>query len=216
MSTWTSRVFLGCLAACAAACVPVPEEGDGAKALKEPLTSAKLSRGLSVAAPDGFCIDATSLSRDFALLARCDRLGADGGAGAPLAVIAVSVPRVDGASDLPDPESLVGGQEALLDSYRSADLQLVKVAGEPPAEGLSGRYWRGAGLVGQRVLGVAMYPKANGPSLDREAVDLLVETFKRSEEMSRNGVKIESPDPETPATEAPKKEPRGLFAGLFK
>lgn len=204
------------MCAALAACVPVPEAEESATEL---ITTATLSRGLAVAAPDGFCVDTSSLSRDFALMARCDRLSARGArSNAPLAVITVTAPSFDGQTALPEPQALVGETEALLDSHRTGDLQLVKVAGNPPAEGLSGRYWRGAGLVGRRFMGVAIYPKANARSLDQDAIVLLKETFERSADLSRSGpasaeTRVEEPTED--AEDAPEKPRRGILARLF-
>lgn len=220
MSTWTSKVFLGAI--CAAGlggCGVFPELGNDGEASPEHLKTAKLGRGISVAAPEGYCVDQISISRNFALMARCDRVSASRLAGdVPLALIAVTAPQMDGTARLPEPASLVAESEALLDSYQKGDLQLVKVAGAPPAAGLSGQFWRGVGLVGSKAMGLAIYPKANDPDLDRDAVVLLEETFERSAALSRNGPQRSGAAEATTETaeNAPKKERRGLFAGLFK
>ena len=212
MSIWTCKVLAGALfLALGSACVPVPELNSSNGALAEPLTTAKLSRGLFVSTPDGYCLDRTSLTREFALIARCDKLGAKGPSfGTPLAVITVTSPPDEVEATLPEADALIGDAESLLDSRRESKLQLVKISGSAPADGLSGRYWRAAGLVGNQVLGLAIYPVANGPDLDEEAVVLLRETFERSSETS-----ISAAVAAQSAEDKPKKTRKGPFAGLF-
>jgi len=213
MSTWTFKVFAGgLLAALIGGCVPLPDgSSSSSNALAPPLTTAKLGRGLSVATPRGYCLDPSSISRNFALIARCDRLGAEGESrGTPLAVITVTAPSGAANDGLPTARALVGDTEALLDSYRQERLQLVKVAGTAPAEGLSGRYWRGAGLIDGKLLGLAIYPTANGPDLDEDAVVLLRETFQRSSDETLSASKTART-----ASAKAKKSVRTRFGGLL-
>ena len=212
MSIWTSKVILGGIAAlCVTACKPLPEDASGPPAVA--VKTAKLSQGVSVAAPDGFCLDAESLSSTFALFARCDTLGVRArNEDAPLAVITVTTPREVGDA-LPSPEALVSEGEALLRTYTETNLQLVQVAGTAPAQGLSGRHWRGAGLVGRNLIGVAIYPAANGPGLDEEGARLLRETYILSLKQSKPTVVATKP--KTTRT-GPKKGLQDLIAGLFQ
>lgn len=227
MNTWTFRVLIGAIAAVAIkGCVPVPDSTRSGpfSALPDvkPVYKADLMRGLSVVAPEGYCVDPDSLKRDFALMARCDTLGIRGQQkDVPLAIITATSPRMTLDRSLPDPGELVDGSEALLDSHRDAGLQLVKIAGTAPAEGLSGRYWRGAAKVGTGVLGLAIYPPANSPDLDRDAIVLLNETFQRSKAatspVSEVTTDVAAEEETTQTIEPePKKTLRERIAGLLK
>lgn len=202
MSIWTCRVMLGGLvAATLTACKPIPEDSS-APARAIALKSAELARGVSVVAPDGYCVDAQSLSRTFALMARCDTLGVRTKTeDVPLAVITVTSPTTL-LGKLPEPDALVAEGEALLNSYKETNLQLVQVAGTAPAKDLSGRHWRGVGLVGRRIIGVAIYPAANGPGLDEDGIRLLRETYARSALKTNPPPAVQKPPVQKPAQTA--------------
>lgn len=218
MNTWTSKVFFVVASlALVAGCTPMPDSAAAdtspATRSKAQLTTAELARGVVVNSPDGFCVDPDSLTKTFALMARCGALveGAQSG-DAPRAVITVSLPRMALSTELPSPEDLVDDAEALLNAQPGADLNLAQVAGIAPAEGLSGRYWRGAGKLGRNVVGLAIYPAAGGPDLDSDGARLLRQTFTR---MKAQGSQRPAPPNQNPATDE-KKGLGGLFAGLFQ
>ena len=105
MTTWTSKhlIALG-LASVLGACEAMdtgttllaglaPLEDAALPAV--PLTQAMMMRGgVTLVPPSGYCIDPESLSHKFALMARCDNMGAaTGGEGAPAGVLTVSLTR---------------------------------------------------------------------------------------------------------------------------
>lgn len=213
MNTWICKALPIALFALSA-CIPAPPSSKSgeAGALAPPMTSAKMMQGVSVQAPDGFCFDRNSLARQFALLARCDTLGMRGTRfDTPVAVITMTVAKNSDAS-LPVPEALVVEDETLLESDRRDFLQLVKIDGKPPHDGLSGRHWRGVGQIGDSlVLGLAIYPSDTSEGLDGQGPMLLQQAYARTLE----GIGPTAPRDET-AAGGQKNSPGKWLASLFR
>lgn len=173
MSTWTSsRVYAGLvLLALAAACA---ETGADAARPNTALASADLGGGaVRLVPPGGFCIDRRGLRQDFAILARCDTLGAPvGGQGAPLGIITVTLTESPGAFALGDAAALAGPDARLLDAQRRGDLSLVHLAGPTPP-GTDARHWKAVVPVGMYVLGLTAYGPDGGALASREGGPLL-------------------------------------------
>ena len=165
-------------------------------------------QGVSANAPEGYCFDGASLTEQFALLARCDTLGMQGTvADAPLAVITMTLAKVAEES-LPMPKALVSAEETLIEAQSRDRLQLAKIDGSPPLEGLSGMYWRGAGQVGTDLLmGLALYQSDREDDLGGTAPELLEQTYTRT-----------SDGPDRSTTAAPDNKNGGMnwVAGLFR
>ncbi|QUJ76370.1 hypothetical protein KDD17_15990 [Sulfitobacter albidus] len=112
MTTWISRVAALVLCGALAGCDALPDAsgvlsgiaGDQAP----PLTQAKMMRGaVTLVPPTGFCIDPKTLNESFALMARCDTLGATTGSrGAPLGLMSVSFTRTGADAPLPTPQDI--------------------------------------------------------------------------------------------------------------
>lgn len=182
MNTWISSPFAALttaitLSACALTTPSVPNDAE----LAPPLTSARMMHGVSATAPQGYCFDRDSLSPEFALLARCDTLGMRGSDGeVPLAVITLTLAEFAEESAL-SAEALVSAEEDLISAENRAPLQLAKIAGSPPQEGLSEQFWRGAGLIkGDVLMGLALYQSDLQDDMGPAAPDLLEEAFLRS------------------------------------
>lgn len=209
MITWTFRkttavLGLAALAACTEIAAPDGSAEDG---LAPAMTSVQMLRGVAANAPEGYCFDGASLTQQFALLARCDTLGMQGaGPDTPLAVITMTL--AEFAEDaLPQPEALVSADETLLQSESRARLQLAKIDGKPPLEGLSGQYWRGAGPVGADLLmGLALYQSDLDDDMGVTAPELLEQAFTRT---------ADGLDGSATAAQPNKKDPANWVAGLF-
>jgi hypothetical protein len=150
----------------------------------KPLSQARMAGGaVTLVAPSGFCIDSGSLEARFALMARCDALGANAAAaGAPLGLITVSlVPSAPGTA-LPTPQ----------DSARAADLSgignvtqdgtttLFRARGAAPNAALAPVHWRGIARLGSFAMGAALYGEPEGRAVSEEGAEILAEMIRRS------------------------------------
>lgn len=174
MTTWISKTALaGALCLALAAC----EDIAGVSGAQDNgLPSASLARGaVSLVPPVGYCIDKRTIRARFALMARCDTLGGTATFGAPLAVITaatVDQSAVDASRD-------ANGETIL--SRRSGDaLTLLEINGTPPTPDMRPVFWRAVGLVGDQVIGLAIYEGENGEPLGERAPQLLRETMQRT------------------------------------
>ena len=221
MSTWTCRVASGVILGLVAGCGELPDLGLGSSNREAPLARASLGKGQVVLVPpDGYCIDRKSLKERFALMARCDTLGAGRAkSGAPLAVVTASLAHVD-SGRLPEFSAIATPSEAVLETEDHGDLRLVSVQGTPPAEGLSSQYWRGAGMLGAYMLGLTAYGPEEAAGLGPSGATLIAETFDRTQtrsvEANIEKTVIVEGAPEASGPKAGKKSGQGLFAGLFQ
>ncbi|MEL6450571.1 MAG: hypothetical protein AAFQ19_04875 [Pseudomonadota bacterium] len=212
MNTWTCKGLL--VAALCLGLTGCDEGGAGLSfavltphAPSQALTEAELGRGaLTLVPPNGFCIDKRSLRHSFALMARCDVLGADGGAGAPLAVITATA--VVAAQDQARTVLKAAGEVVL--SERSDDaVALVQVRGTPPMPMMRDVYWRATAQVGDHLLGLALYQPDSAGDLGSTAPDLLVQTMRRTQAHS-----VRAQD--NSATTGANQTGNGFLAGLFQ
>ena len=173
---------------------------------------------IQLAAPDGFCIDPSSVKDHFALMARCDALGGQNLDGeAPLALITASLVEPETRS-LPDYASLAAENEQVLDQSDVGDLRLISVSGRPPVGGLSDRYWRGAGFVGPYVLGLAIYTHADSLDLGEAGPAILAQAYDRTQTQSlAQAVAYSNPPGSVSGNPAAENKRRGgIFGGLFQ
>ncbi|WP_415919139.1 hypothetical protein [Tateyamaria sp. SN6-1] len=212
MSTWTSRVCaaaLGCLVL--AGCedgFPVP--GTPSDTLTaEALQIAPMSRGVvTLVAPQGFCIDPSSLRQRFALMARCDTLGARVPEDAPLALITVTTV-IGTPGGTVSADALGAASETVLERSDADGVTLIRVQGTPPSPDLRDTYWRGATKIGGEVVGMALYEAQSGNALGPRAPRLLQQTLQRTQAQSA----ARADNSATPPDNIPR---RGMFAGLFE
>ena len=180
-------------------------------AVTHPGASAELGQGgVTLVPPTGFCIDKRSLRASFALIARCDTLGGTGASGAPLAVITATTVMATGA---PGPDDLGNGQETVLSRTDTDALSLIQVRGTPPSPDMADVFWRGAGQIGEQVLGLAIYEGAQGGQLGRLAPELLVQTMERT--LDQSAIK-QAARQDNSATTPAKPSGNGFLAGLFE
>ncbi|MEX0371032.1 MAG: hypothetical protein AB3N09_10395 [Tateyamaria sp.] len=176
-------------------------------------SKASLGRGtVSLVPPDGFCIDTRSVRQSFAIMARCDTLGAPVLTDAPLAVITATTiaAQTDAAID---PARLEAGTETVLVRSDAGALSLVQVQGRPPSPEMRNTYWRAAGRVGNQVLGLALYQAADRPDLGDAAMALLVETMQRTSQQTEADAATRQ---DNSATADTNQTAVGFRAGLFE
>lgn len=192
MPTWTFKslcALAGLLVA--SACQTTGGHSFAAPSL-ERVTTVRLAGGaVTLAAPQGYCVDTQSVRRSstgsFALLARCDTLGMRGFfATQDLVLITVTT------LDWPD-----GGQpsaETLARSARPARMLTAKTINDLPflsmqdsrhkVDGASPTYWRSAFVVEDQLVGVALYANEGSPALTRKGARILADLTERTKQAS--------------------------------
>lgn len=195
MTTWTSKTALAVAALVAlTACDALPAlEGlaapQDAATPSVALSETKMAnRAFTLVPPDGFCIDKATLNQRFALLARCDTLGAaDMGAGAPVALITVSITPQGTTESLPTPEQTADAMKlARVDALKAdTDSQTFRAEGSPPASGLDVKHWRGAMRIGGQVASLALFGPKGGRAVSSEGREILNGLIKRSQAASK-------------------------------
>lgn len=213
MNTWTSKV---CAAALACLTLAGCEDGLGlppAGTDAEGMRAAPLSRGaVTLVAPSGFCIDPRSLRARFALMARCDTLGARGADDAPLALItATIVPSTTDAAITAD--ALGTATETVLEREDRDGLTLVRVRGTPPSPELRATYWRAAGRVAGQIVGLAIYEAENGVPLGPRAPRILAQTMQRTQDQT---IALAADSADNSATPPDNKSVLSFADGLFE
>ena len=160
MITWNYKSTLGGLAFLSLAGCDAELSGAGPNLA---LPQAQMVSGtVALVPPPGYCIDRRSLKDRFALMARCDKLGApSASATAPLGLITVSL---SAGESLPNPTDIARALslEDVADQSTTADSVVFRASGEPPVAGMGRRHWRGAALVAGQVMGVAVYGPPGG------------------------------------------------------
>ena len=176
MITWTSRGFIAALAlAFLSACEGMPA-GTGALAAKpkpQALARATLGKGaVTLVPPPGYCLDRSSIGDGFALMARCDALGAPLGTagGAPVGFITVSLMRDQGKGTLPRAVQTARalGLTGISQETEQAGILTYRAEGPPPAPSIASSHWRATGRVGNYLISVAVYGPANSRTITGE------------------------------------------------
>lgn len=201
MTTWTSKHLIALdLASVLGACEAMdtgttllaglaPPEDAALPAV--PLTQAMMMRGgVTLVPPSGYCIDPESLSHKFALMARCDNMGAaTGGEGAPAGVLTVSLTRNVLNPILPTAQEVataagVGPPE---DARQSDNGIVFRTKGVAPSPDLSPTHWRSIAKVGKFTMGAALFGPEGRRAVSPEGASLLEEMIKSTTNKTNAG-----------------------------
>jgi hypothetical protein len=196
MSTWTSRATAILLAASGlAGCDPATGLPFAAEldALSDDgrarMAQTTLAGGdITIAAPDGYCIDRRSLRRagqnGFVVMARCDTLGVRGFFGGyDLAVITVTAGPADSAIATPTPADVARsvGQGKVLNERNRDGVAMVRLdQGSEKFDGVSETHWRGGFVLNSHLVGLGLYAPAASGALGNGGAALLGELAERS------------------------------------
>ena len=129
-----------------------------------PATTARLSGGVVLDTPDGYCVDRrirhSGGDGAVAVVAACRNLpgGQDADPVAPVIMTVTVGP--EGVTDLPDPDALAEVAQATLVSVQREDgllLAQLDGAGGSSLPDAAGRHWRGAFRQGDRLVALALY-----------------------------------------------------------
>ena len=201
MSTWTSKGLCAALLAGATFALAGCEEGAGLPFVPPgggsgltlgpaaPPSTLTLAGGeVTLAAPSGYCFDKRSVKRTarggFAVLARCDTLGAKGSfAGYDLALITVAVmPRAAEAKALtPEAVARTAGPVKVLDRRSVGRVALVRLADGPhEMEGVARVHWRAAFSASGHLVGLGLYAPEGSSVLESQGRLLLEEMAEKT------------------------------------
>ncbi len=196
MSTWISKAGLTLALTFGLAACDAPQAGGGLEFLSggggglfeaaAPLEQTDMAGGaVTLVAPSGFCIDRRSVRSNFALMARCDRLGGnpDGSAFEPLALLTATILDKGDASALSEKDVLPDGFK-VIDRLNGARSLVLRVDGPPPSQNLNRDHWRGATQVGAYVVGISVYTPADEPPLGPYGRVLLNQSLAATRENS--------------------------------
>lgn len=149
-----------------------------------PLTRALMMRGgVTLVPPRGYCIDPENLSQSFAIIARCDSLGAaTDGAGAPVGFLTVSFTRNTSDSVLPTAQDVAtaSGLGTPSDTRSGASSVVFKTTGPAPADDLSPTHWRGISQIGGFTMGAALFGPEGLRAVSAEGADVLGELIRQT------------------------------------
>lgn len=183
--------MVGASLALTSACQP-----DGAlsfaAAPKEQITRASLAAGnVQLVAPFGYCIDERSVrvraTESFAMLARCDTLGARGFFSAQdLAVITVTAVNADTASQPTAKELAASTSPAtVLELKTRGGLPFARLTGNThEVDGASPEHWRSAFVVNGQLVGLALYANDESLALTDEGALVLSELATQTRKAS--------------------------------
>lgn len=158
--------------------------GTSPDALPPPLRDTQMMQGaITLVPPKGFCIDPTALNQTFAMMARCDVLGATSGSrGAPLAILTVSFSQRGGEAPLPSADDFAqaAGTTPPQELRNGGDFLIFATTGAPPLDGLDDRHWRAVARVNGLTMGASLYGPQDRRAISVEGADLLEEMVRRT------------------------------------
>ncbi len=156
-----------------------------------PLTQALMMRGnVTLVPPTGYCIDPESLSQSFALMARCDNMGAaTGGEGAPLGVLTVSFARSGLSPTIPTAQDVAtaAGVSTPEDARQTDESVVFRTKGKAPSPDLSPIHWRSISKVGQFTMGASLFGPKGRRIVSGEGASMMEEMIKRTTAKTNTG-----------------------------
>lgn len=182
MTIWTCKGAVAALALTTLAACEDGQGGDIFRGLQSDTSKRSVAfsqanmvfGAVTLVAPDGFCIDKKTLKQNFALMARCDALGASSASvGVPVGVITASFSTA--SATIPTPLDTAGAHNlsAVTDAIAEEDRVTFRAIGAAPTAELSDTHWRGTARVGSHMLGLALYGPASGRAVSSEGRAIL-------------------------------------------
>lgn len=222
MNTGTyRRVLIGLTALLLSACSQISTLGlleeiglpSGTK-IDPPLINAQMVQGnVSLIPPAGFCIDPRSLTQRFALMARCDVLGAGNGAlDAPLGLLTASFAPSDGSAPKAADVAILGGNK-VLEMLDFNNIDIVRAQTETPPNGMSKDHMRAIAQIGDFDVSLAVYAPPGSAAQGPRGALMLQELVQASQGKSTAQLNSDTA-PQEP--KGPKAALGALFGGLFE
>lgn len=199
MNIWTSKagyaaltaiLIAGCATDGASPALAFGDAGVGGfLAPRAPQEQAEMLGGaITLIPPDGFCVDARSRRSDFAMMARCDVLGAEltSQIAVPLAIMTASVAPISSDTEF-QAVVLQDRTQRVLDRYDVDGMYLTRFSDTPPDETLSRDFWRGVTRIGDTMVSIGLYSSVNAPALGPYGRVMLEESLTFTRQASLAG-----------------------------
>ena len=149
-----------------------------------PLTQAMMMHGkVTLLPPRGYCIDPNSLTQSFALMARCDKLGAGHqGSGVPVGVLSVSLARSAKDTAIPTAQEIAtaAGLTEPKNVRQGNNTAVFKTTGNAPLTDLSSAHWRSITQLNGFTISAALYGPKGRRAVSPEGVSILTDMIKRT------------------------------------
>ncbi|MCK0150299.1 dihydroxy-acid dehydratase [Marivita sp. S6314] len=144
------------------------------------ITSARLANGqVTVSGPEGYCVDASTLRRTpaggFAAIASCNILS-NGQSGPIVEPVLVTVTVGRAGTDAPGLEDLANALGTELTQTRelsAVNAGRMASGGQTAFQGSDPRHWRGTFILGNRVVGLALYAPQGSPFVGAQGAAFL-------------------------------------------
>lgn len=188
MTTWISKTTAAVMAfGGLTACTDLGALASlgGVTADKAPVAlsqSMMAGKAFTLVPPQGYCIDQQSLKQRFALMARCDTLGApNAAAGAAIGLLTVSVTPV-GDDGIPTPEQTAAALnlDRIAATVTNGSAVTFRAESAAPPANLDPKHWRGTVQIGDQVLSLALFGSKDGRAVSSEGREMLNDLVRRS------------------------------------
>lgn len=187
MSTWIfNRAILIAASTLMVGCTQITNAEFLSSAAPKPsnaLAAVAMADGaVTLTPPPNYCIDKSSLKPRFALMARCDTLGAETDPDAPLALITATLVPLDDRTKVPNATDLAAAiaPDRILRKTDNNGLALVQTESATGLDGISERHWRGVFVVNGILVGLALYAPQDGPASGNSGASILTALAKRT------------------------------------
>lgn len=218
MNTGICRKTIGGLTALIvlSACAEVPSLNPRPKAADKPLVpliKAQMVEGaVTLVPPAGYCIEPRSLTQDFALMARCDLLKAEGSPlGAPIGLITASFAQNRGDA-LSATDVAIASNAKVIETLDSEELSLVRAETPTPPNGQAPTHFRAATKIDNFDLSLALFSPAESEAQGAVGASLLRNLVRSSKAASLTT----NTSKQVSAVAGDKKGLGATIAGLFK
>lgn len=211
MSIWTySRAILLTVCALIAGCTQIRNaeflSSDGPKPANALAVVVMEDGAVTLMPPSDYCIDKSSLKPRFALMARCDTLGARTASDAPLVLITATLVPLEESINVPTAADLATALEPnkILQQSDQDGLALVQTESATGLNGISERHWRGVFVVNGILVGLALYAPRDGSVSGEAGAAILTGLAERTTAQTSARIKARSiaavePEPTAPS-----------------
>jgi hypothetical protein len=179
-----------------------------------PLIKAQMVSGaVTLVPPSGYCIDPSSLTQAFALMARCYLLGSEsGGQDAPIGILTASIAKSRGAP-LTAASIAQSSNSEIVEQLDFDGLDIVRSKTETPPQGLSKNHLRATAQIDGYDLSLALFSPAGSAAQGPRGPLMLQNLVQASQDAS---VAKDVAAKATGKDDTAQKDLRATIAGLFK
>lgn len=150
-----------------------------------PLIKAQMVEGaVTLVPPSGYCIDSSSLTQTFALMARCDLLDAENGAlNAPIGLLTASFATNNGQA-LSAADVAFASNAVVIETIDTGGLEIVRAKTDTPPNGLAKAHYRAATQIVGFDLSLALFSPPESEAQGARGTEMLRNLIKTSQDAS--------------------------------